>query len=183
VLVVIELETLRVHLAGVTTNPDGRWVTQEARNLLLALDEQGRRIRLLLRDRDAKSCHSVDDVFGAEGIQVLRTPVRAPRADAYVERWIRTVRAECLDWLLIWGRRQLERVLDEYLRHDNDQRPHRRPVAPGGDADHVGGEFDARNLAAHHSLGQQPHGVLRAEPDVSGPGRAGPRRAVQQRTG
>jgi len=129
VLVVIELETLRVHLAGVTTNPDGRWVTQEARNLLLALDEQGRRIRLLLRDRDAKSCHSVDDVFGAEGIQVLRTPVRAPRADAYVERWIRTVRAECLDWLLIVG----ASALGAGPSHLHQARQ-RAPAAPGAGA-------------------------------------------------
>jgi len=78
VLVFIELETRRVHLAGVTANPNGAWVTQHARNLLLSLGEQGRRIRFVLRDRDAKLCRGFDDVFGAEGVQVLRTPVRAP---------------------------------------------------------------------------------------------------------
>jgi len=103
VLVFIELDTRRVHLAGVTANPDGAWVTQQARNLLLGLGERGRLIRFLLRDRDTKFCRSFDDVFGADGIQVLRTPVRAPKANAYAERWIRTVRADCLDWFLIVG--------------------------------------------------------------------------------
>jgi putative transposase len=101
VLVFIELDTRRVHLAGVTTNPNGLWVTQQARNLLLALGERGRPIRFLLRDRDAKFSRSFDDVFAAEGIQVLVTPVQAPNANAHAERWVRTVRAECLDWLLI----------------------------------------------------------------------------------
>ena len=121
----IELDTRRVHLAGVTANPDGAWVTQQARNLPLALGEQGRPIRFLLRDRDAKFCRSFDDVLAAEGIQVLRTPVRAPRANAYAERWVGTVRAECLDWLLIAGRRHLEQVLRIYLKHYNEHRPHR----------------------------------------------------------
>jgi len=122
---VIEVHTRQVHLAGVTANPDSGWVTQQACNLLLGLGERGRPIRLLLRDRDAKFCRGFDDVFGAEGIQVLRTPVRAPRANAYAERWVRTVRAECLDWLLIVGRGHLERVLRVYVRHYNRHRPHR----------------------------------------------------------
>ncbi len=125
VLVFIELDTRRVQLAGVTANPNGSWVTQQARNLLLALGEHGQQIRFLLRDRDAKFSRSFDDVFGAEAIQVLRTPVRAPRANAYAERWIRTVRAECLDWLLIVGRGHLERVLRVYVEHYNQHRPHR----------------------------------------------------------
>ena len=101
----------RVHLAGVTANPDGAWVTQQARNLLLVLDGRGRRVRFLLRDRDAKFSRSFDDVFRVEGAEVLVTPVQAPNANAYAERWIRTVRAECLDWLLIVGRGHLEQVL------------------------------------------------------------------------
>ncbi len=125
VLVFIELDTRRVHLAGVTANPDGAWVTQQARNLLLGLGEPGRRIRFLLRDRDAKFCRGFDDVFRSEGAEVLRTPVRAPRANAYAERWVRTVRADCLDWLLIVGRRHLERVLRIYVKHYNEHRPHR----------------------------------------------------------
>jgi len=141
VLVFIELDTRRVQLAGVTANPNGSWVTQQARNLLLALDEHGQQIRFPLRDRDAKFSRSFDDVFAAEGIQVLRTPVRAPKANAYAERWVRTVRAECLDWLLIVGRGQLEQVLRIYVRHyvrhevprirAGMEGPRRWPVAAG----------------------------------------------------
>jgi putative transposase len=87
VLFFIEHQTRRVHLAGVTANPDGAWVTQQARNLLLVLGEQGRRVRFLLRDRDAKFSRSFDDVFRSEAVQVLMTPVRAPKANAYAERW------------------------------------------------------------------------------------------------
>jgi putative transposase len=138
VLFFIEIGTRRVHLAGVTASPDGAWVTQQARNLLLVLEEQGRRVRFLLRDREAKFSRSFDDVFRSEGAEVLVTPVQAPRANAYAERWVRTVRAECLDWLLIVGRGHLEQVLRVYAEHYNRHRPHRalqleapdRPVRP-----------------------------------------------------
>jgi len=109
----------------VTANPDGAWVTQQARNLLLVLGEQGRRVRFLVRDRDAKFCRGFDDMFGSEGGEVLVTPVQAPNANAYAERWIRTVRAECLDWLLMVGRCHLEQVLRVYATHYNTHRPHR----------------------------------------------------------
>jgi putative transposase len=125
VLFFIELDTRRVHLAGVTGHPDSAWVTQQARNLLLVLGERGRQVRFLLRDRDAKFCRSFDDVFYSEGAQVLVTPVRAPTANAYAERWVGTVRAECLDWLLIVGRGHLEQVLRVYVEHYNRHRPHR----------------------------------------------------------
>jgi putative transposase len=92
---------------------------------LLALEERGRRLRFLLRDRDAKFSRTFDDVFGSEGAEVLLTPVQAPNANAYAERWIRTVRAECLDWLLIVGRGHLEQVLRIYVQHYNQHRPHR----------------------------------------------------------
>jgi putative transposase len=124
VLFFIELRTRRVHLAGVTANPDGRWVTQQARNLLLMLGERGGQPHFLLRDRDAKFSRSFDDVFSSEGAEVLVTPVRAPRANAYAERWVRTVRGECLDWLLIVGRGHLEQVLRVYVEHYNQHRPH-----------------------------------------------------------
>ena len=110
VLFFIELDTRRVHLAGVTANPNNAWVAQQARNLLLALGERGRRLRFVLRDRDAKFSRSFDDVFCSEGAEVLLTPVQAPNANAHAERWIRTVRAECLDWPLIVGRGHLEQV-------------------------------------------------------------------------
>jgi len=108
VLFFIELDTRRVHLAGVTPNPNAAWVTQQARNLLLTLGERGRRMRFLIRDRDAKFCRGFDDVFCSVGAEVLLTPVQAPNANAYAERWIRTVRAECLDWLLIVRRRHFD---------------------------------------------------------------------------
>jgi hypothetical protein len=88
----------------VTAHPDGAWITQQARNLLLALGERGRRVRFVLRDRDAKFCRGFDDVFGSEGAEMLRTPLQAPNANADAERWVGTVRAECLDWLLVVGR-------------------------------------------------------------------------------
>jgi putative transposase len=111
-----------VHLAGVTANPNATWVTHEARNLLLVLEERGRRVRFLVRDRDARFCRGFDDVFRAE---MLVTPVQAPNANAYAERWIRTVRTECLDWLLIMGRGHLEQVLRVYVEHYNRHRAHR----------------------------------------------------------
>jgi transposase InsO family protein len=125
VLFFIELETRRVHLAGVTANPNAAWITQQARNLLLRLEEQGRRVRFLIRDRDGKFCRGFDDVFRSEDAEVLVTPLQTPNANAYAERWVRTVRTECLDWLLIVGRRHLEQVLRIYIQHYNQHRPHR----------------------------------------------------------
>jgi len=126
ILFFIELGTRRVHLAGVTANPNAAWVTQQARNLLLRLEDQARRrVRFLIRDRDTKFCRGFDDVFRSEGANVLVTPVQAPNANAYAERWVRTVRTECLDWLLIVGRGHLEQVLRIYVRHYNEHRPHR----------------------------------------------------------
>jgi putative transposase len=125
VLFFIELDTRRVHLAGVTANPNGLWVTQQARNLLLVLEERGRRVRVLVRDRDAKLCRGFDEVLRSEGARVVLTPVQAPNANAHAERWIPTVRAECLDWLLIVGRGHLEQVLRVYVEHYNRHRAHR----------------------------------------------------------
>jgi putative transposase len=114
-----------VHLVGITAHPTGAWVVQQARNLLMDLDEQGHRFRYLIRDRDAKFSAAFDAVFSAAGIDVVKIPPRAPRATSYAQRWVRTVRSECLDWTLVWNERQLHRVLTEYLRHYNTVRPHR----------------------------------------------------------
>ena len=107
VLFVVELDRRRVHLAGVTAHPTGEWVAQAARNLLMDLDEHADRLRFLIRDRDTKFTAAFDAVFAAAGIQTVRIPPRAPKANAYAERWVRTVRTECLDWTLIWNRHHL----------------------------------------------------------------------------
>jgi transposase InsO family protein len=120
----IDVATRRVHLAGVTANPNA-WVTQHARNLLLRLQDQERRVRFLIRDRDTKFCRGFHEVFRSEGANVLVTSGQAPNANAYAERWVRTVRTECLDWLLIVSRGHLEQVLRIYVRHYNEHRPHR----------------------------------------------------------
>jgi transposase InsO family protein len=134
VLFVVEVQSRTVHLLGITAHPTGAWVTQQARNLLMDLEEQAHRFRYLIRDRDAKFTAAFDTVLGASGIHVVKIPPRAPRANAYAERWVATVRAECLDWTLIWNERQLRRMLTEYLRHYNTVRPHRsldlRPPRP-----------------------------------------------------
>ena len=121
----MELSTRRVHLTGITTNPDGHWVTQQARNLLMHFDDDRIRPRFLVRDRDSKFTREFDEVFRSEGIWVIKAPVRAPKARAHAERWVGSVRRECLDRLLILGRRHLHHVLVAYVRHFNEHRPHR----------------------------------------------------------
>ncbi len=132
VLFFIELETRRVHLAGASAHPSGRWVTQQARNLAFAGDLES--VSLLIHDRDSKFVAAFDEVFRSEGVRVILTPFRAPQANAHAERFVRTVRTECLDWLLIFGPRQLDRVLRVFVEHYNRERPHRAlgrcPPAP-----------------------------------------------------
>jgi putative transposase len=123
VLFFIELASRRVHFAGCTTTPSGTWVVQQARNL--SFTNLFNRTRFLIHDRDSKFTACFDEVFRSEGIRVIHTPVRAPQANAYAERFVRTVRTECLDWLLIVGRRHLEHVLRLYIQHYNRERPHR----------------------------------------------------------
>jgi putative transposase len=132
VLFFIAHASRRVWFAGCTRNPTGAWVTQQARNLGLDFADQG--VRFLVRDRDSKYSGPFDEVFRSEGIRIVKTPVRAPKANAVAERFVRTARVECLDWLLILNRRHLERVLRVYVEHYNRERPHRslelRPPQP-----------------------------------------------------
>src|SRR5829696_9415471 len=109
----------------VTATPTGVWVSQQARNLLMALDERIGQGKFLLRDRDVKFTDTFDAVFASEGIRILLIPVRAPRANAFAERWVGTVRRELLDRMLIFGRRHLESALSDYVTHYNRHRSHR----------------------------------------------------------
>ena len=134
VLFFIELSGRRVHLAGVTASPSAAWAAQQARNLTMVLQDRGKRFRFVIHDRDSKFGASFDEVFETEGIKVIRTPVRAPQANAFAERWVGTVRRECLDHLLIGSRRHLQQTLGVYVKHYNCHRPHRAlgmdPPAP-----------------------------------------------------
>jgi putative transposase len=125
VLFAIEHASRRAHLLGVTEHSGNAFVTQVARNLVGDLAETGHQVKFLVRDRDTKFTASFDEVFRSEGAEVIKAPVGAPRANALAERFVRTVRTECLDWTLVLGRRHLEAVLLEYIRHYNEQRPHR----------------------------------------------------------
>ena len=125
VLFFLSLATRRVGFIACTANPTGAWATQQARNLTMQLGEQEWPLRLLVHDRDRKFSRAFDDVLRCEGIEVIRTPVQAPNANAFAERWVRTVRNDCLDRIFILGRRHLERVLCVYRKHYNEHRPHR----------------------------------------------------------
>jgi transposase InsO family protein len=125
VLFFIHLTSRRVVVAGVTAHPDSAWVTQQARNVAMDVNDQDLAVRFLLRDHGAKFSRSFHEVFCGEGAEVIRTPIRAPKANAVAERWVQTAWAECLDWTLVCGRRHLLRLLRAYVRHYNQQRPYR----------------------------------------------------------
>jgi transposase InsO family protein len=135
VLFFLELGSRRVHFAGCTANPDGSWTAQQARQLAWSLSERATPARFLIHDRDSKFSRAFDEVFRSEGVEIIRTPFRAPKTNAFAERFVGTVRCDCLDWLLISSRRQLERVLRVYVDHYNTHRPHRAlgliPPVPG----------------------------------------------------
>jgi putative transposase len=122
VLVFICFGGRRIEYVACASNPDGAWMLQQARNLLVDIHH---RRRFLIHDRDAKFSRAFDAVFHRGGIRLIRTPVQAPNANAHIERWVGRLRRECLDRLLIFNRRQLERVLPVYVRHYNARRPHR----------------------------------------------------------
>jgi putative transposase len=122
VLFFIELDTRRVHLAGVTRHPTGQWTTQAARNFTM---RHTRPIRFLIRDHGSQFVAAFDNVFRADGATIIRTPIRVPVANTYAERWVGTVRRELCDRTLVWNHHHLERLLDEYVEHYNSHRPHR----------------------------------------------------------
>ena len=166
VLFFIELGSRRVHVAGCTLNPRAPWVVQQARQLLWTLAERSDPMTLLIRDRDQKFTDRFDEVFRSDGIEVVRTPFRAPQANGVAERFVRTVRSECLDRLLLLNQPHLERILAMFVDHYNGHRPHRAlslappqprraatPVAALGDAcilrrDRLGGIVHEYELAA-----------------------------------
>ena len=135
ILDVVEHDRHRAHIAGITAHPTGAWIIQQARNLLMNLDDRAEQFRFLIRDRDNKFTAAFDIVFAGADIRILRTPIRAPRANAIAERFIGTLRRECLDHILITGPRHLDVVLREYVQHFNAHRPDRsldqRPPAGG----------------------------------------------------
>jgi putative transposase len=132
VLFFIEQGSRRVHLAGVSPNPDGAWLSQQARKL--AVEERLEHVRFLLHDRDANFSGPFDQIMRSAGVRVIKTPIRSPKANAVAERWVRSVRNECLDHILVFGRRHLEHVIGKYVAHYNAERPHRslELVPPAG---------------------------------------------------
>ena len=159
VLFFIELGSRRVHLAGCTASPSSAWVTQQARQVSWQIQDRGLPVRFLIHDRDCKFPAAFDTVFRSEDVTIVRTPVQAPNANAFAERWIRSVRQECLDKLLILGERHLRHVLVGYVDYYNHARPHQGiaqecPVPLGSAA--RDGPVERRDI-----LGGVPHDYYR----------------------
>ena len=125
VLFFIELGTRRVHISGITSNPDGAWTAQQARQLVWEMEDRKNEFHFLIHDNDTKFTDKFDAVFRSEDMRVIRTPYQAPNANAFAERWVRTVREECLDHILVLNEAHLRNVLREYVEdYYNSARPH-----------------------------------------------------------
>jgi putative transposase len=164
-LIVIEHGTRRVHLAGITANPDGAWTTQAARNLLMDIGQRAASVRFLIRDRAGQFTDSFDAVFQADGIRILASPPQAPRANAICERIIGTLRREVLDRLLIVNEHHLRQVLTEYLLHYNTARPHRTLSQLAPDQAHT--RPPQINLAEHRIRRKQVLSGLTSEYQIA----------------
>jgi transposase InsO family protein len=161
VLFFIEHGSRRIRLAGVTANPDGAWMRQQARNL--AVEDRLHDVRFLVHDRDAKFSGPFDEIVRGEGVRVVKTPVRAPQANAIAERWVRSVRNECLDHVLVFGRRHLEQILCNYVTHYNVERPHRSvDLAPPVASREPRGSPPASSVLRRDVLGGVIHGYYAA---------------------
>ena len=147
-------------LRQVQLPPHAPWITQEARNTVAHLDERDSHFQFLISDRDKKFAASFDEVFKSEGLEIVRTPIRAPQANALAERWVRAIRTECLDWVLIMSRRHLERVVKTYIDHYNRHRPHRSLDLQSPDPEHLddrGSPAVASSVRRRHRLGGLIH--------------------------
>ena len=137
VLIYVHLASRRVLLAGCTARPDEAWMTQQARNLIWRLEDEGFKLRFVVHDRDKKFAAKADHMLRSTGARVIVTPLMAPRANAHRERLVGTIRRECLDWMLVMNQQHLQTILDAYVAHYNTERPHRscelRPPSTRGD--------------------------------------------------